>query len=315
MRKTSRYFHLSVVLLLLSLPSGLCAQQAVSGVVVGAASGRPVPFAVVEIRARHVGVQATEQGTFRLDLPAALNATDSLQVSSLGFTPQVLAVPVASPWRLVLQPAAVALPEAVVRATTAAPMRLGPAEDGNKFGFGGGAKLGAENSTGWQVARYFAGAQPGFIQAVRFYVKPNPNCSQVAVRTPFRVRVYAADGPGGTPGTDLLTASLLSAATKKGWHEVDLTNLQLRTPPDGFFVAMEWLYTKPDFGCEYSHTNVNKEKINSRSYGQSLGGYLNTEPQAAWYRSAGYPWQQFKAERFLNKGIPNAAIQAIIQPD
>ena len=58
-------------------------------------------------------------------------------------------------------------------------------------------------------------------------------------------------GLGGTPGTDLLTASVLAAAAKKGWHEVDLTKFQLRTPEAGFYIAMEWLYTADRFGCEH----------------------------------------------------------------
>ena len=309
-------FYSLWLLLLLVFPIGLRAQQApLTGVVVDAASGQPVPFAVVEIRARQVGVQATEQGTFRLDLPGTLTATDSLRVSSLGFVPQLLAVPHALPCRLVLRPLAVALPEAVVRASRAPLVRLGPTENGNNFSYGVGAKLGAENSTGWQVARYFAAPPAGTIQAVRYYVMPASQCGKISAQTPFRVRLYAADGPQGTPGTDLITTSLVTAASKKGWHEVDLSKLQLPVPVTGFFVAMEWLYTKAEFGCETQYLTPAKERKTGYSYGQSLGGYLNKEPQAAWHRSAGHAWQQFKADRFLNKGNSNAAIQAIIQPD
>ena len=304
------------LLLPLVFPISTRAQPApLTGVVVDAASGQPVPFAVVEIRAQRVGVQATEQGTFTLALPAALAATDSLRVSSLGFMPQMLAVPSVSPCRLALRPLAISLPEAVVRAGRALLVRLGPVEKGDKFGYSGGAKLSAENSTGWQVARYFAAPPAGTIQAVRFYVKPATQCGSISTQAPFRVRLYAADGPQGAPGTDLITTSLLTAAAKKGWHEVDLSKLQLPVPAVGFYVAMEWLYTKPEFGCVTHYLTPTKEKKTGYSYGQSLGGYLNAEPQTAWYLSAGYPWQQFKADRFLNKGNPNAAIQAIIQPD
>jgi hypothetical protein len=216
---------------------------------------------------------------------------------------------------LVLQRLAVALPEAVVRASNTAPICLGPSAAGDAFGFGGGARLSPEFSNGWQVARHFDTGSAGFIQAVRFYVKPNPNCGKTTVQTPFRVRIYAADGPGGAPGTDLLIDSKFSSAAKKGWHEVDLSKQQLRVPAAGFFVAMEWLYTKPEFGCEFTYTTSNKGKIESHTYGQSLGGYLNAEPQASWYLSAGNPWRQFEAAMFQSKGVPAAAIQAIVQPD
>ncbi len=316
MRCATAYLSSFALLLVLALPTGVRAQQTpFTGVVIDAVSGQAVPFAVVEIRSQRVGVQATEQGTFSLALPAVLAPTDSVQVSSLGFSPRVVAMPGPSPCRLALRPLAVTLSEAVVRANLAPLVRIGPVENGDRFGYGGGAKLSADSSTGWQVARHFAAPPAGTIQAVRFYVKPASQCGKISAQAPFRVRIYAADGPQGAPGTDLITTSLLTAATKKGWHEVNLSKLQLPVPAAGFFVAMEWLYTKAEFGCETHYLTPTKARKIGYSYGQHLGGYLNTEPQTAWYLSAGYPWQQFKADRFVNKGNPNAAIQAIIQPD
>lgn len=298
-------------------PGALWAQQAqLTGVVVDAATAQPVPFAVVEMRSQRVGVQSTEQGTFTLDLPSALVATDSLRVSSLGYAPRVLAVPTASPCRLALQAVAVALPEAVVRASHAPLVRLGPVADASKFGFGGGAKLNAEHSEGWQIARGFVAPAAGSVRAVRFFVKPSPSCGKATVRTPFRVRLYAADGPGGSPGRDLLPTSVLAAASMAGWLEVDLTAYRVLAPAEGFFVAMEWLYTKPEFGCEYSYHAANKEKKTTRSYGQHLGGYLDAEAPTSWYLSAGYPWQPLRAiPPFEDRGHQQAAIQAIVQPD
>ncbi|MBF9141503.1 carboxypeptidase regulatory-like domain-containing protein [Hymenobacter properus] len=289
---------------------------ALSGVVVDAVSGQPVPFAVVEIRARHLGVQTTEQGQFTMDLPTACTTSDSLQVSSLGFAPRVVAVPGVSPCRLALRPLAVALPEAVVRPSTARPVLLGPAGAGDKAGFGGGAGMSAAHSSGWQVARRFTEAPAGTIQAVRFYVKPNPHCGKTSVTAPFRVRLYAADGPNGAPGTDLLTTSVISAAGKAGWHEVNLANYQVAVPTGGFFVAMEWLYTKPDFGCEFHYVTSTKEQKTVSVYGQSLGGYRNATEPPGWYLSAGYPWQTFRAlPDHAALGSQSAAIQALVQPN
>ncbi|MDO7850283.1 carboxypeptidase-like regulatory domain-containing protein [Hymenobacter convexus] len=302
--------------MLLANASARAQPTALSGTVVDAVSGQPAPFAVVEIRTRHLGAQATEQGRFTLELPAGLTAFDSLKVSSLGFAPQVVAVPGASPCRLALRPLAVALSEAVVRAATALPVLLGPTGAGNKFGFGGGAMLSAEQSSGWQVARQFTDAPPGSIRAVRFYLKPNPHCGKASVKAPFRVRLYAADGPNGAPGTDLLTTSVISAAGKMGWHEVDLAAYQLAVPAGGFFVAMEWLFTKPEFGCDYGYITASKEQKTGHAYGPNLGGYLNADQPAGWYLSAGYPWQVFRrVQDYANLGNQSAAIQAIIQPN
>ena len=307
------------LLLPLVFPISTRAQPApLTGVVVDAASGQPVPSAVVEIRAQRVGVQATEQGTFTLALPAALAATDSLRVSSLGFVPQMLAVPSVSPCRLVLQPLAVALPEAVVRAP-GPPVILGPTADAGRSGFSSG-NMRSVGSKGWQVGRKFEAGSRGIFQAVRFYVKPNRYCGKASVKAPFRLRLYAADGSDGAPGTDLLTASVLTAARRSGWHEVDLLRYQLTVPTIGFYVVMEWLYTDSSFGCDYTYTTMGeKEKKTGYAYGQNLGGYYAPSPSATWYLTAGYPWQPFTHHALL--GVPdegeihNAAIQAIIQPD
>ncbi|OGX83734.1 hypothetical protein BEN47_17170 [Hymenobacter lapidarius] len=265
-----------------------------------------------------MGVQATEQGTFSLTLPTALTTADSVRVSSLGFAPRVMAAPGASPCRLALRPLAVALPEAVVRPPGPV-LTLGPTANGGRSGFGGG-NLRLVGSKGWQVGRKFEAGSRGIIQGVRFYVKPNHNCGKNSVRAPFRVRLYAADGPAGAPGTDLLTASVLTAASRAGWHEVDLLRYQLPVPTSGFYVVMEWLYMDGAFGCDYTYTVMGeKKKKTGYAYGQSLGGYYNAPPSVTWYLTAGHPWQPFTHRvipGIADKGeVHNAAIQAIIQPD
>jgi hypothetical protein len=253
-------------------------------------------------------------------LPGALTVADSLRVSSLGFVARTLAVPAHMPCRLVLQPAAVALPEAVVRASAAPVVRLGPAEAGESYGFGNGRQR-AQDNGGWQVARKFSEGHAGAIQSVRFYIKASAEhkqCGVAALRAPFRVRVYAADGAGGAPGTDLLTSSVLTAAAGPGWHEVDLSTFQVRAPASGFFVALEWVYTDPAFGCSRTYTvRATKEQKELYTYGPVLGGYLDDAPQAAWSLMIGAAWRQhtiaFPSKS--TKGHQNAAIQALVLPD
>ena len=308
-----------LVALVLLLPAAVRAQQVpLTGVVVDAASEQAIPFAVVEIRSRHVGVQATEQGTFSLVLPSTITATDSLQVSSLGFISQVLPLPSASPCRLTLRPLSVALPEAVVR-PPGPPVVLDPTANGGRSGFASG-NMRSVGSKAWQVGRKFETSHRGVFHAVRFYVKPNFHCGKTSVKAPFRVRLYAADGVNGAPGTDLLTASVLTAASRSGWHEVDLRRYQVAVPAVGFYVAMEWLYTDGSFGCEYTYSTAGeKAKKTGYAYGPSLGGYYDSTPSSTWYLTAGYPWQPFthrSIPRVTDKDeVHSAAIQAIIQPD
>lgn len=316
-RRSGRYFLCA--LLALAAPTLLRAQAVrLTGVVLEAGSNRPIPFATIEMPTRQVGVQATEAGAFVLELPAALTAADSLRVASIGFVPRRVAVPTTSPCQLELRALPVPLAEVVVHGKLAPVVRLGSGDDGDRYGFGNG-KISAMGSSGWQIARQFLDCPAGYIQAVRFFLKPNSQCGKQASRAPFRVRLYAADGPNGSPGTDLLTTSLLTAATKMGWHEVDVSKFQLRVPVGGFFVAMEWLYTNAEFGCEYKSTMMaTNEKKTSYSYGQSLGGYLDDSPKQTWNLMAGRPWRLFNItlpQYGKGLGNQNAAIQAVIQPD
>lgn len=319
-----RLFCQLLLYLLLALPTTLLAQQTtLTGTVVDASSGRPIPFATVELPTRQVGVQATETGTFTLAMPASLASADSLRVASLGFATRMMALPGtgAAPVRLELRALPVSLAEVVVQGSRAPLVRLGPTENPTgRSGFGGG-ELRATGSKGWQIARRFDGGATGFLQAVRFYVKPNQSCGKLTGQAPFRVRVYVADGPNGAPGTDLLTTSVVTAAIKTGWHEIDLTQHQITTTSAGFYVAMEWLYTSAEFGCERSYPIPrSKARKTSYSYGQSLSGYISAAPNTTWYLSAGHQWQQIRpfAIKIGNANVGdnlNAAIQAIIQPD
>ncbi len=44
------------------------------------------------------------------------------------------------------------------------------------------------------------------------------------------------------PGIDLLRENIITIPNKGGrWHEVIIDTLEIPIPPDGFWVAMEWL--------------------------------------------------------------------------
>lgn len=313
---------------LFASPTALRAQKAsLTGTVIDAATGQAVPFATVEIPRRQLGVQATEAGTFMLEMPGVLAATDSLRVASLGYATRMLLIPSVSPCKLGLAVLAVPLPEVMVRTTPKARVQLGPTGKAKKLGYLEGGRFSSEGSTGWQIARLFKEAPTGYLQAVRYYVAPNDDCGNKTVQTPFRVRIYAADGPDGAPGRDLLNTSIVTSVLKEGWHEVSLAPYQIDIPATGFYVAMEWLFTSPDFGCEVTAKfvttpkeaggKVTRERKPHYTYGQKLGGYIDASPKATWIRVVGKAWQWQNALRLFTstESNPNAAIQAIIQPD
>ena len=77
----------------------------------------------------------------------------------------------------------------------------------------------------------------GAIRTVSFFIGENG-----IPKEPFRIRIYRADGPNHSPGTNLLTESIVVKAPGGGqWFTVDITNYIVEAPREGFFVAMEWL--------------------------------------------------------------------------
>ena len=297
------------------VPATLLAQRTLSGTVLDE-QGAAVPFAVVELPAHKLGVQANQDGYFSLPLPPGLSPADTLAVSALGFQRLRLPVPATAAARLQLQALPVPLAGVTVHATAIAPQWLGPEKDTERFGFSQNG-LSPEKNTGWQIARYFQPAAAGYLTRARFFVNGDGagNCDKKLLKTPFRIRVYTADGPNGGPGTDLLTTSVLASAAKAGWVTVDLRPYNLAFPAQGVFVAMEWVYTSDQFLCSYQYTQLpTKEKKTGTRYGQSLGGRLVPTTQT-WYYTITYGWRKFQSrDQTGQQRIGDAAIQAQYMP-
>ena len=278
-----RLHSLFAAALLTVLAHPLHAQRTLTGTVQDP-QGAAVPFAVLELPTHKLGVQADDEGRFSLPLPAGLAPTDSLTVSALGYARQRVPVPAGTTATLQLAALPVSLNEVVVRGTRAAPVVLGTDLRFKSYSGFSQSGLSPAKHTGWQIARFFAPVTSGQLTEVSFFVKRHATsgCRDI-YRAPFRVRVYAADGPNHTPGADLLLTSVLAAATKPGWLTIDLRQYQLPVDSSGFYVAMEWVYTDSQYLCANDYTDaVTKQKKQSVSYGLSLGGEIAENTQS-WY--------------------------------
>lgn len=101
--------------------------RTLSGVVLDSATRRPLPYATVGVVGQPVGTVADDAGRFRLALPATVAPTDPVRFGLVGYcsrTVPVAALP-AGPLTVPLPEAAVALPEATVRARGLDTVRIG----------------------------------------------------------------------------------------------------------------------------------------------------------------------------------------------
>lgn len=308
-----RVHALLAAALLMAAAQPLYAQRTLAGTVQDE-RGAAVPFAVLELPAQKLGVQADDKGHFSLPLPATLAPTDSLSVSALGYARRRVPVPAGATATLQLAALPVPLHEVVVRPSVAE--WVGFKGEPERQGGYSQNLLSLNKNTGWQIARLCQSPTKGYLTAVRFFVNPGRNCGKTGMQAPFRVRVYAADGPDGSPGADLLTATVLAAAAGRGWVSVDLNRYGIEFPKQGVYVAMEWVYTSEAFLCSYTSYNPNsRQKEKHTNYGQALATALVSRGKAeTWYHTVDYGWTNF-THRFASQShILDAAIQARIQP-
>ncbi|NVO32197.1 carboxypeptidase regulatory-like domain-containing protein [Hymenobacter lapidiphilus] len=301
---------LAATTFLVALAHPLKAQRTLTGTVQDSRGGA-VPFAVLELPAQKIGVQADDEGRFSLPLPAALAPTDSLSVSALGYARQRVPVPAGVTATLRLAALPVSLNEVVVRPGIAewVGLLVGPTKHGGYQQ----NRLSRESNSGWQIARLCQPPTDGHLTAVRFFVKSSIGCSKVSMRAPFRVRIYAADGPDGSHGTDLLTTSVLAAATERGWVTVNLDRYGIEFPQQGVYVAMEWVYTSDEFLCTHTYTNPDtRQKSEGFTYGQVIAAArLPAAKSQTWYYTIKYGWLKMQSRSIAGPAtIDDAAIQA-----
>ena len=246
-------------------------------ILIEAGTGKPVPYATVEIIGKGIGTVSEENGTFELDLTSN-NARDTLSIRNLGYYSK--SVPV-SEWlisdTIFLRPQTYQLKEVdIVWQGSNAPVRLGVTAEGPNTSTYGMVQ--------WtQIAVHMAPAENtnGTIANVQFYVPKSAKSD-----APFRVRVYACN-PDGSPGDDLLHSSVV-VHSKRGdeWVTADLKSQNIEVPEQGCFVAMEWINS----GKQYRYNdNINGQKLSF--YGQKLGSVIGQEKPLTWIRQVGTDWR------------------------
>lgn len=146
------------------------------------------------------------------------------------------------------------------------------------------------NTSHSQIAQKFTSSfYPVHLVKVKFWVLKygTPN-------TTFRIRVYAADGANGAPGSSLL-GSIVTATADAGdeWVSVDLSQENITVRGD-FFISMEWLTPPGDNGMN----------------AQVLGMDTNNPVRRTWRSYDGYNWKRI--ETVGSSGDRNAMIRAAV---
>jgi hypothetical protein len=301
----------TVVVFLLCSFSNIFAQESIiiKGKIVDASTGNGIPYSTIEIYGANIGTSADGEGVFKLEVGNVLGDTVVFRVSAVAHEKQVIPVHEISFDNenvIKLKARTIVLKELVINSKKIKERSIRSANL-NKHNIGG-----YSSKVGNQLAVYIANDEKvvGYISSVSYYITKNgvPNA-------PFRVRIYDFDSLSNGPGADILTQNLIISAKKAGWFEIDLATYKLQIPPDGFFVAIEWVETSPTY---YYDVDIRGEIV--KAYGPALGLYYDKHVANTWKKRFGNDWimRNFKkkgenVKRYFRDKYSNALIGAEIK--
>lgn len=306
----SRIFILALFFIINAVPSFA---QTVTGIVQNEKK-QAIEYAHVYIAAKYLGIYTFENGAFKLS-DTTIQKGDTLTISFLGYeTKNIQLQSLGNNYQLgIIQLKSIAnqLPTLTVNPAN----KLVTVGNFEREGFKKASFIyGKKRTFQCQKAIFIPNNKKyiGTIETVSFWVTKWTN-----PKTPFRVRIYAAD-ENGQATEDLLLESVIAQGLKRRkknrWVEVDLSKYQIEIPENGFFVAMEWLYRaekKYNRKVNISKKNEKGEYETVRTeiwFGQSLGGIIDKErPNTTWNVRDG-KWSQFP-----NQSAMHASIKATLR--
>jgi hypothetical protein len=284
-----------------------------SGQIFDETTGESIPYTTIEIFEKEIGTAANSNGIFSLQLPNDF-INQTLSISALGYSKKEIQINNEFDIKncsIYLEPQIYTLPEFTFRDLSGQTEQLGNIPVDKEFGgiFSG-------SSIGKQVAVYMKTQTnyPAIIKSVSFHIEKKTRGFKRA-NTPFRIRIYGVDTISRGPGQDLIIEDLIVSGPKKGgWFTVDVSSYQIPVPENGFFVAMEWIYTDD----KYSYTYVNKYKNNvtETRYGQTLSMFFGNKESISWINPLGKKWIKEEISLpLIGKGLKkvNAAIYCEIE--
>lgn len=259
----------------------------ITGVIKDSASNEPIPYVNIWVENESIGTTSNENGVFTLSTNGnggnvifSSIGYETLKINSQLFNGVVK-----------LKPKITELQEVVVKAK----------EQNNETIIGHFEKWWirlyfACNNTPWIAARFFDYNedynQTPFLKKIRVFTKSELKESI------FNIRLYSV-GDDGKPFEYIYDKNILGVARKgKRITEVDISELNIKFPDKGVFVAVEWLiidsnkyeytYTMNDFNVDtnkYEYTQAkkkSKEKLKGIRYAPFFGTVISETDKNSW---------------------------------
>lgn len=279
--------HQNLIVLFLLIFFGASQMRAqentiVEGQILDAETGQPVSYVAAEIMSRHIGAAANADGIVKMELNKLMQ-NDTVTFSALAYYTQRILVKELmeeQPFIVEMERKVYMLPEFTLNAGTKDKVQLGNFVNGNRTSH-------SVTVAGMMTAVFMDNSDgcDGIIKSVSYAINKRNRFTKSYPRTPFRVRIFAVDSLTGEPGEDLLTEELVVKAKGPGWFTVDVSEYNIKAPKEGYFVAMEWIYSKEKY-----YYNIIAGGEPQLVYGQSLCIVLGNFKPNTWAKKLGFRW-------------------------
>lgn len=278
--------------------------QTINGRVLDTNTLNTAPYSTLEIKGKGIGWVSDSMGSFTLEIPKdKISENDTLLIRSLGFnSSEVLVKNILNKTSIEfkLKPSIFQLDSIIVKPKNNSFIKGVTLEK---------MQVNYRIKDYSQITVYMDNDEglKAIIQNVSFFIS-----REGKPKAPFRIRFYEVQ-EDGSPGRDLTKESII-VTPKKGnaWFKIDVSKYKILVPKEGYFVAMEWIFTEKKY---YFDTLIQGK--NWRSYGQILGKIFNekTVPHS-WIYTLGNGWlKQDKPSKFQSKtAFYNAMINSEIKP-
>lgn len=280
---------LAITILLIS---NYCFSQ-LKSVIIDSETKEKIPYVNIWIENENIGTTSNEKGEFELEI----NGTKIILFSALGFeTRKISSDSIKNV--LELKPLVTELKEVVIKS-----------KKQNKKLVVGKFKKSKINhyfacgTTPWISARYFKYQEDydktSFLNKIRVLTNSDVNDSK------FNIRFYSVS-KNGEPNESIFDENIIGIAKKgKKITEIDISNLNIEFPKEGFFIAIEWLIIESN-KHQYSYTMTGSgKKLTGISYEPAIGTVPAETDENSWIFTQGKWRKMHKNNRGTLKRYKN----------
>ena len=254
----------------------------VKSVLIDSSTKQIIPYVNIWVENENIGTTSNENGEFELNVS---DPNKMIVFSAIGYTTKKIK---ASEIKVVvsLDPYAVVLQEVFIRTKEATKELViesfKKSETNNYF---------ANGSSPWIAAKYFEYKDEyettPFLKKIKILTKSDIR------QAVFNLRIYSVN-ENGDPGAYLYEKNIMATARKgKNITEVDISQLNIQFPQNGFFVAFEWLIIEAN-KYEFSYTRQgSREKYKGLNYEPAVATIKGNRQKNAWIYMKGN-WRKWE---------------------